>query len=329
MQGASEWCFFRKKHRSLRRATCIFVSVFPQSFFVIVHTPFLSYLRFEKRYSEHTLTAYEGDLVQFFGFLRHRYELERPESVEQRHVRAWMVELVGAKAKQRTVRRKLASLRAFFAFLKKNGAIGENPVSKIPVPKIGRRLPAVVPAEAMEELLVASGFPDGFAGLRDRLLLEILYTAGLRRSELLRLTLSDLDRPGRRFRVLGKGNKTRLVPWLPYVEKLLDEYLSARQEAFPEAGNALLLTDRGEPIYDKFVYNTTKRYLGRLPNVDRHNPHTLRHSFATHLAAAGAEINAVKELLGHSSLAATQIYLHNSLERLKKVYEQAHPKGGK
>jgi integrase/recombinase XerC len=267
--------------------------------------------------------------VQFLGFLRHRFDIERPQEVAQKHVRAWLVDLVSAKAKQRTVRRKLASLRAFFSFLKKNGATKDNPVSKIPVPKIGRRLPAVVPAEGMDSLLGPTQFPDGFPGLRDRMILEILYTAGLRRAELLSLSLADLDRPGRRFRIRGKGNKERIVPWLPYLDALLDEYLAARREAFPEAGQALLLTDRGRPLYDKFVYNTTKHYLGLLPGLDRHNPHTLRHSFATHLASAGADINAVKELLGHSSLAATQIYLHNSLDRLKKVYEKAHPKGGK
>lgn len=288
---------------------------------------FLQYLQYEKRFSEHTIAAYQTDIDQFVTFLKEAQDLASAAEAKHVHVRAWVIALLGQSMSARTVRRKLSSLQAYYRFLLKHGALTENPLLKTTIPKIGKRLPAYAQERELEQLFEATDFPDDYIGQRDRLLLALLYTTGIRRAELLALRLSDIDFGRGTLRVLGKGNKERLVPFGLALAKQLQHYYTLRRTTFPDAEtDHLLLTGKGRPLYPKGVYNIVHRYLSLVTTIEQRSPHVLRHSFATHLSNHGADLNAVKELLGHASLAATQVYTHNSIERLRQVYEQAHPK---
>lgn len=288
---------------------------------------FLQYLAYERRFSTHTVQAYQTDLEQFASFLDETYGIRNDEQVGHPHIRSWVVHLLQAGRTPRTINRKLSCLQSYFRFLQKRGHLDRNPMLKVLAPKTGKRLPVYVREDAMDRLLRPEWFADDFSGLRDRLALELLYGAGLRRAELIGLRAGDLDLRAMRLRVLGKGNKERLLPLLPALRPLVEAYLAARDGEFGEGGvPELLLTGKGRPLYPKFVYNLVRKYLGQVTSLEKRSPHVLRHSFATHLAEHGADLNAIKELLGHASLAATQVYTHNSVERLKAVYERAHPK---
>jgi integrase/recombinase XerC len=288
-------------------------------------TTFLKYLEFEKRFSPHTLMAYKGDLAQFEEFLFKTYEISSFTAVNAQHIRSWMVQLMQERISTRSINRKLSSLKSFFKFLKKRGQLAKNPMSKIIAPKSGKRLPVFVNKEQMELLFENVDFGEGFEGLRNKTIMELLYATGLRRSELIGLELKNIYLESCLIKVLGKGNKERLIPLSRNIEKVLKGYLSERKELFP-GQKALFLTNKGQVLYPKMVYNLVKKYLSAVTTLDQRSPHVMRHSFATHLSDNGADLNAIKELLGHSSLAATQVYTHNSIEKLKKVYEQAHPK---
>lgn len=287
---------------------------------------FLQYLQFEKRFSRHTLAAYRKDLEQFVAFLQSTYGLSAPEEVAHLHIRSWMVHLVEQGLTSRSVNRKLSCLKTYFRFLQKSEAIRSNPMSKVVSLKTGRRLPAVVKEQSLSILFDQVDFGPGFPGARDRLILELLYCTGMRRSELAGLCLPDLDLAAGRVRVFGKGARERLIPLASHLPGLLKAYLLLRKEAFAEAGGELLLTDTGRPAGADFIYRKVRKYLSMVTTLDQRSPHVLRHSFATHLSNRGAELNAVKALLGHASLAATQVYMHNSIERLQEVYRRAHPK---
>lgn len=285
---------------------------------------FLKYLEFEKRFSPHTLTAYKGDLAQFNDFISSTYELTEAKEVTPQHIRAWMVQLMQEGVSTRSVNRKLSSLKTFFKFLKKRGQLEINPMSKIIAPKSGKRLPVFVNKDQIELLFDNVDFAEGFDGIRDKTILELLYATGMRRSELIGLKVKDISFESNFIKVNGKGNKERLIPMSRKIEKVLKEYLKEREETFPDRVN-LFLTGKGKPLYPKLVYNLVKKYLSAVTTLEQRSPHVMRHTFATHLSDNGADLNAIKELLGHSSLAATQVYTHNSIEKLKKVYEQAHP----
>ncbi len=288
---------------------------------------FLQYLQYEKRFSQHTILAYKKDVEQFTAFLEEIYSLTSVAGVRHFHIRAWVISLLDQGRTTRTIRRKLSTLKTYFRFLLKRQHIEENPMLKVVIPKIGKRLPAYVQEREMEQLFEQATFRADFSGQRDRTLLELLYTTGMRRAELLVLQVPDIDFGQGVIRVLGKGNKERLIPFGAALRKQLQLYLDLRQANFPESREGhLLLTDKGAKLYPKFVYNTVKRYLSLITTLEQRSPHVLRHSFATHLSNNGADLNAIKELLGHASLAATQIYTHNSIEKLKEVYQQAHPK---
>ncbi len=288
---------------------------------------FINFLQYEKRLSPHTLTAYRSDVTQFLRFLDAVYGFQTPEAVEHPHLRAWVVELLTNDYSARTIHRKLSALKTYFRFLLSQGVIAANPVSNVPSPKAGRQLPAHLPEAALSRLFNDCEFSDDYAGWRDRLLLELLYATGMRRSELIALRVGSIDWPGRQLKVLGKGNKERLLPFGDQLGGLMRAYLPVRKSAFPQAAtDHLFLTDAGKPLYPKWVYNTVRRYLAVVTTAEQRSPHVLRHSFATHLLDRGADLNAVKALLGHANLAATQVYTHNSIERLKRVYDQAHPK---
>lgn len=289
---------------------------------------FLNFLRYEKRFSPHTVTSYQTDLTQFVAYLRADYALEEPAQATHPLIRGWIVSLMAQDLDPRTVNRKVACLRSFYKFLLRTQQIEANPMLRIKAPKMAKKLPEFVPEESLNRLLNSFEFEQSFAGARDQLVLETLYGTGIRLSELLGITEADLDTGARTVRVTGKGNKQRIVPLNPSLLLVLEKYRVARAAEFgPATVGPLLRTDKGEPLYEKLVYRTVKRYLSQIStSAAQQHPHALRHAFATHLLGKGADLNAIKELLGHASLAATQVYTHLSVDRLKSVFEQAHPR---
>ena len=288
---------------------------------------FLQYLELEKRYSPHTITAYRHDLAQLEVFLQESWQISDWTLVTHHQIRSWMASLLEAGCSARTIRRKISSVQAFYQYSRQRDWVAHNPVAKIHSPKIGKQLPATVSAPEMARLFAQLPDDSSFSACRDQLVLEILYGTGIRRSELTALRNEDVDTARQRLKIRGKGSKERLTPFGPSVAAACQRYLHARQEAFPDyRGEALLLTNQGKPIYDKWVYLLVNRQLTGVTTAEKKSPHVLRHAFATHLSENGADLNAIKTLLGHASLAATQIYTHNSIDQLKRVYQQAHPK---
>ena len=291
---------------------------------------FFDYLRFERRYSPHTVLSYQTDLRQFSDFLKTTFELTDPAQADHTLIRSWVVELMQQHRDPRTVNRKIACLRSYYKFLLRTGVVQKNPMLRITSPKVAKKLPDFVPEDSLNGLLNSFEFPDTLAGVRDQLILELLYGTGIRLSELLGIKHADLSLPGKAVRVTGKGNKQRIVPLNPTLLLVLERYIAFQQREFGAGSNAhgiLLVTDKGEPLYEKFVYRTVKHYLSQITTAaGQQHPHVLRHSFATHLLGKGADLNAIKELLGHANLAATQVYTHLSIDKLKSVFEKAHPK---
>ncbi len=287
-------------------------------------TAFLDHLRYEKRVSEHTLTAYGGDLDQFSKYLLFQYECSTPETATAPMLRSWVVSLVEEDISPASVNRKMATLRSYYGFLRRRQLIAHDPTRNLNSLKTKRKLPAFVEEKSMELLFEGVEFTDDFPGLRDRVMLELLYGTGMRLSELLDMKTDSVDAEARLVRVFGKRAKERLIPVTTSLARLLIHYLSLRVPEEPT--NVLLLTDSGKPAYPVFVQRTVKKYLSAVTTLAQKSPHVLRHTYATHLLNRGADLNAIKELLGHASLAATQIYTHNSIEKLKKTHQQAHPK---
>ncbi|WP_223652151.1 tyrosine-type recombinase/integrase [Hymenobacter psoromatis] len=290
---------------------------------------FLDFLRYEKRFSPHTVTSYQTDLTQFAAYLLAEYEERDLAQATHPLIRGWVVSLMSQDLDPRTVNRKVACLRSFYKFLLRTHRIAANPMLRVKAPKMAKKLPEFVPEESLNRLLNSFEFEDSFTGVRDQLVLETLYGTGVRLSELLGIMDDDLDSNAKTVRVTGKGNKQRLVPLNPSLLLVLEKYQARRAAEFgpAAAGSPLLRTDKGAPLYEKLVYRTVKKYLSQVSTSTAHqHPHALRHAFATHLLGKGADLNAIKELLGHASLAATQVYTHLSVDRLKSVFEQAHPR---
>ena len=287
---------------------------------------FFDYIELEKRFSKHTIGAYINDINQFHDFLNAHYTIETDADITFQSIRAWMVSMLDAEITPRSVNRKLSCLKSYFKYQLRQKTIVSNPMLKVIAPKVGKKLLQVVPEQHLERLFTDIDFGTDFKGIRNKLIIELLYTCGLRRGELLGLTIKDIDLSNYTLRVLGKGNKERIVPFARPLALNMEQYMVLRKQTFENSSSALFLTDKGEPMYEKYVYNIVHRYLGQVTTIEQRSPHVLRHSFATHLSDAGADLNAIKELLGHSSLAATQVYTHNTIEKLKRVYEQAHPK---
>jgi integrase/recombinase XerC len=284
---------------------------------------FLDFLQHEKRSSGNTITSYKTDLDQFSKYLLFQYECDSPAQASAVMLRSWVVSLMEEGLNPTSVNRKIATLRSFYGYLRRKRIIPSDPTKTLSALKTRKKLPAYVEEKAMEMLFEPTGFSEDFEGLRDRCLLELLYGTGIRLSELIGLEISDLDLSGRTVRVLGKRSKERLVPITQSLVQLLSQYLVARPI---EASNALILTDSGNTAYPVFIQRIVKKYLTNVTTLPQKSPHVLRHTYATHLLNRGADLNAIKELLGHTNLAATQIYTHNSIEKLKKTHEQAHPK---
>lgn len=287
---------------------------------------FFSYLEFEKRYSNHTVISYKNDLTQFEQYLAVHFELDDLLSVKHLHVRSWVVWMMENGISPRSVNRKLSTLKSFYKFSKRKGVLKINPTNKIVGPKVGKRLPKFVQEDSMEKLLDENQFSDHFSYQRDFILLSLLYQTGIRRAELIHIKDSDINLAAKTLKVLGKGNKERIIPIHDEIIVSIQNYIGLRKKFFEEASPYFLVTDKGQKMYPKFVYNKVRSYLGKITTLEQKSPHVLRHSFATHLSNNGAELNAIKSLLGHSSLAATQIYTHNTIEKLKKVFQSAHPR---
>ncbi len=287
---------------------------------------FLSYLQYEKRYSKHTLVSYDCDLSQFYSFLS-SYGIKESELVDLnfKDVRKWIVFLMNEGCSARTVNRKLSSLKSFFKYLLRESFIQQNPMDKVVGPRQGKKLPNFV-AEHSMRLLQEVDFGEGFEGIRDRLVIEMFYHTGMRLSELMNLKISSFDRSASVVRVLGKRDRERIIPVSNILETLLDEYLEQRFLLCSDEGGFLILTDQAKPAYEKLLYRIVTKHLSKITTLSKKSPHVLRHTFATHLLNNGAELNAIKELLGHSNLSATQIYTHVSFERLNDIYKQAHPR---
>ncbi len=290
---------------------------------------FSNYLTFEKRYSVHTITAYIGDVKQFFDYLQlfNPSWTLNPQEVNHHHVRQWMVDLV-KDHDPRSVNRKISSLRTFFKFLNREGLVDINPVVKITALKTAKNLPEIVDEKGLSTLLDSEDiFSADFAGLRDRLVIELLFGTGMRRAELVSLKTQDVDFYERQLKIMGKRSRERIVPLHVTLVKLLKAYMHERNNCnFCNITNRLIVTNKGDAAYAGLIYGIVKKYLSYITTVKKKSPHVLRHTFATSLLNNGADLNATKELLGHTNLAATQIYTHNTIERLKSVYKQAHPK---
>jgi integrase/recombinase XerC len=289
---------------------------------------FIQYIKFEKRYSPHTVSAYQSDLDQFFKFLNDPDQtVTHPNEISYQHIRNWMVHLMSDMT-ARSVNRKIATLRKYFKFLLREGLITDNPTSKIQSPKNLKHLPVVV-EEAKLSAMLNDGevFSDDFEGLRDKLIIETLFGTGIRLAELVGLKEQDINIYEGTIKVLGKRNKERIIPVNHELKLLLEKYVDLKKnQNFNNNSVTLIVTNKGSDVYPKFIYLIVQKYLSYISTQDKKSPHVLRHTFATSLLNRGADLNAIKELLGHANLNATQVYTHNSVERLKSIYKQAHPK---
>jgi len=291
---------------------------------------FTDYLLLEKNYSPHTVNAYNNDLQEFSGFALREYENDKIESINYSQIRTWIVSLVDSKITNRSINRKVASLKAYYKFLLKTGQIEANPLINHKALKTSKKIE--VPFSENEVALVLNElyFEDSFEGLRNYLIIELFYSTGIRRSELINIKIVHFDSSNKTLKVLGKRNKERIIPLLNAVCNSIEAYLIKRKE-LPKIVDMeyLFLTKKGVKIYETLVYRIINEYFSKASDKVKKSPHILRHTFATHLLNQGANLNAVKELLGHSSLASTQVYTHNSISELKKVYVNSHPRSKK
>lgn len=290
-------------------------------------TSFVQYLTYEKHFSPHTVNAYQNDLSQFSLYLHQQYEIDHPRLVNHQMVRSWLVELMGQKVGARSINRKLSSLKSFYRFLMKEKLVNTSPLVKVQPPKVSKRLPVFVEEQNMARLFDHEHieFGDDYSGKRNRLLIMLFYSTGIRLSELIGLKENDIDFQRETIKVLGKRNKERIIPVTIELKNELAEFKAVKRGEGIEC-DYLFTTESGAKMYPKLVYNVVKKYLSLVTSIEKRSPHVLRHTFATHLLNKGADLNAIKELLGHANLAATQVYTHNSIERLKHIYKNKHPR---
>jgi integrase/recombinase XerC len=291
----------------------------------MLNEAFFKYLQYEKRFSVHTLTAYKADLQSFSDFIKTQFEEDDIAQIPHTFIRSWIVQLMDDGMKSKSINRKISTLKSYYKFLQREGDIIQSPMLKVISPKIPKRLPQFVEASNMEQLLSETDFENTFEGIRDRLIIEMFYATGMRVSELLQLKSNDVNLAGMQVKVLGKRNKERIIPVSEHLLPLMNLYLDEKSHSIGES-LAYFCNGKGEPLYTKYVYRLVKKELSKVTTIQKKSPHVLRHTFATHMLNNGADLNAIKELLGHSSLAATQVYTHNSIEKLKNIYKQAHPK---
>lgn len=288
---------------------------------------FLNYIKFEKRYSQHTLLSYQTDLTEFFDYLAITFGAISLPEISHTYIRSWLASLKDTGLTAKSINRKISTLRSFFKYQVKMQVVVQTPMAKVTAPKNEKRLPAFVADKNMVTLLEHVTFATDWVGQTERLLLLIFYHTGMRLSEVINLQEEKVNAATCTLKVLGKGNKERIIPINKELASEIASYIANKKEKHtPLAHNFLLVNDKGKQLYPKYVYNTVKKYLSLVTTIEKRSPHVLRHTFATHLTNNGADLNAVKELLGHSSLAATQIYTHNTIDKLKNIYNKAHPK---
>ncbi len=288
--------------------------------------PFLDYLQFEKRFSRHTVISYQNDLTAFFTYLHLQYGAMPLPQVEHIYIRSWLADLKGSGLTSKTINRKISTLRSFFKHCVKAGTVDKTPMAKIIAPRSEKRLPQFVSEKDMATLINHVAFDEGWKGATDRLLVELFYHTGMRLSEVVHLKETAPSASTNTLKILGKGNKERVIPIAASLMQSIEAYLKQKNDLPLPDRSVLLVTEKGKKLPLRSVYNVIHKYLGLVTTIDKKSPHILRHSFATHLLNGGADLNAVKELLGHSSLASTQVYTHNTITKLKNVHQKAHPK---
>jgi len=288
---------------------------------------FLDYLKFEKRYSVNTIISYETDLAAFFDFLNIQFGKLHLKDIPYSFIRSWLADLKEKGLTSKSINRKISSLRSFFKYHLRTGSLETSPMASVISPKSGKRLPVFVKEKEIKQLLeTLNHSTEDWKTLNAKMLIILFYNTGMRLSELINLKEKQLDFARSQIKVLGKGNKERIIPVSKDLIKNIEDYQRLKKKEFEKTDNSLLVTEKGKKIYPKYAYLLVNQHLGSAGTLDKKSPHVLRHTFATHLMNGGADLNAVKELLGHSSLASTQIYTHNSIEKLKNVYKNAHPK---
>jgi integrase/recombinase XerC len=286
---------------------------------------FCDYLEHQKRYSKHTITAYLKDLTQFQSYLQSEFEIENFEEVKATFIRSWIVSLIEDGITTRTINRKISSIKSFYKHLLKNEIVTINPLAKVVTPKTSKRLPVFVGESEISVLLNEIEFDSDYEGVRDKLILELFYATGMRLSELIELKTTSIDLNNNTIKVLGKRNKERVIPIGNKPNQLIKEYLTERDN-LGSTETHLFLTKVGKKLYPKLVYGIVNSYLSKVTTASKKSPHVLRHTFATHMLNNGADLNTIKEILGHANLSATQVYTHNTIEKLKNIHKQAHPK---
>jgi len=283
---------------------------------------FIDYLSSEKRFSMHTIASYTNDIDQFSSFLSDQYQISNQVSDVNFHiVRSWIAFLLEKGISPRSVNRKISTLKTYFKFMIREGFISESPMLKVIAPKSKKRLPLFIEESQVESLLNEVEFDKGFIGERDKLIIELFYVTGVRVSELVSIKISDIDFENNYIKVLGKRNKERLIPFSLQFAELLSVFIEKYK-----LHDYLFSNLEGKKVYAKLVYRVVKKYIAKISSINKKSPHILRHTFATHMLNNGADINAIKELLGHANLSATQVYTHNTIEKLKSVYKNAHPR---
>jgi integrase/recombinase XerC len=289
---------------------------------------FLQYLQSEKRLSHHTIVAYTGDLEQFSAFLKSNYQLTDLIQADHQLIRYWIAHLIQSKITPRSVNRKIATVRSFYRFCIRQGIIHSDPMQKVKAPKFTQKLPVFVDAAKLMSLLDSKFFTDEYSGQRDKIIIELLYGTGIRLSELIQIRNKDINFSSSSLKVNGKRNKQRIVPIHPPLSSALRTFLHLKDSVMGSGlvDDYLILTNKGNKAYPLFVYRTVNKYLELITTQQKKSPHVLRHSFATSLLNNGAQLHDIKDILGHTSLAATQVYTHNTIERIKRIYQQAHPK---
>lgn len=288
---------------------------------------FIDHIQKEKRYSSHTVIAYKADIEQFRGYLHKQYEQDDLLHIQSAMVRSWLADMMGMGMSKASLNRKISALKSFYKYLLRQGYVQVNPMEKVMLVKRDRSLPEFVNEHDLSELFDRIGFDSGFKGLRDKLVLTFFYTTGMRLSELTGLMHQDIDTSNNTIRLTGKGNKQRIVPLMDEARQVYLAYCHEKQVLFGEGHTgAVFVTDKGMQVYPRFIYRRVVHHLGRVTTRKKKSPHVLRHTFATHMLEHGADLNAIKDILGHASLSATQVYTHNTIAKIKSIYKQAHPK---
>lgn len=288
---------------------------------------FIDYLKFEKRYSAHTIVSYQTDISSFFEYLGKQYGELVLKDITHSFIRSWLAHLKEKRLTSKSINRKISTLRSFFKYHLKRGTIGVMPTVNIIAPKISKRLPVFIKeADTKQILATLHASTEDWKTLNARMLISLFYSTGMRLSELINLKERQLDPARSQLRVLGKGNKERIIPVSKELFVEVRKYQDLKRKSFEAKEEVLLVTEKGRRMYPKYAWLLVNKYLGQSSTLDKKSPHVLRHTFATHLMNNGADLNAVKELLGHASLAATQVYTHNTIEKLKDVHKKAHPR---